>query len=56
MKGIYLFTNRLGQRAMSINANGLAAKLREGQIQLIDSAPLMDRAVDCLLSRLQKTA
>lgn len=56
MKGIYLFTNRLGQRAMSINAKGLATKLREGQIQLIDSVPLMDRAVDALLSRLQNTA
>lgn len=56
MKGIYLFTNRLGQRAMSINASGLAAKLREGQIQLIDSVPLMDRAVDALLSKLQNTA
>ena len=56
MKGLYLFTNRLGQRAMSINAHGLAAKLREGQIQLIDSVPLMDRAVDALLSKLQNTA
>lgn len=56
MKGLYLFTNRLGQRAMSINASGLAAKLRDGQIQLIDSVPLMDRAVDALLSKLQNTA
>ena len=56
MKGLYLFTNRLGQRAMSISASGLAAKLREGRIQLIDSVPLMDRAVDALLSKLQNTA
>lgn len=56
MKGIYLFTNRLGQRAMSIHASGLATKLREGQIQLIDSVPLMDRAVDALLSKLHNTA
>ncbi len=56
MKGLYLFTNRLGQRAMSISANGLAAKLREGQIQIIDSVPLMDRAMDALLSKLQNTA
>ena len=56
MKGLYLFTNRLGQRAMSINASGLADKLREGQIQLLDSVPLMDRAVDTLLSKLQNTA
>jgi hypothetical protein len=56
MKGIYLFTNRLGQRAMSISAAGLAAKLRDGQIQLLDSVPLMDRAVDALLSKLKNTA
>lgn len=56
MRGLYLFTNRLGQRAMSIHANGLAAKLRSGEIQLLDSVPLMDRAVDALLTRLQNTA
>lgn len=56
MRGLYLFTNRLGQRAMSIHANGLAAKLRAGEIQLLDSVPLMDRAVDALLARLQNTA
>lgn len=56
MRGLYLFTNRLGQRAMSIHANGLAAKLRAGEIQLLDSVPLMDRAVDALLTKLQNTA
>lgn len=54
LKGIYLFTNRLGQRAMSINGEGLAAKLRAGEVQLIDSVPLMDRAVGSLLERLQQ--
>ncbi len=56
MRGLYLFTNRLGQRAMSIHANGLAAKLRAGEIHLLDSVPLMDRAVDALLTKLQNTA
>lgn len=56
MRGLYLFTNRLGQRAMSIHAKGLAAKLRTGEIQLLDNVPLMDRAVDALLSKLQNTA
>jgi len=54
LKGIYLFTNRLGQRAMSINGEGLAAKFREGVVQLIDNVPLMDRAVNSLLERLQQ--
>lgn len=56
LKGIYLFTNRLGQRAMSINGEGLAAKFREGQVQLIDNVPLMDRAVNSLLEKLQQNA
>ncbi len=56
MRGLYLFTNRLGQRAMSINAAGLAAKLREGRVQIIDNAPLVDRAVNGLLAKLKKTA
>jgi hypothetical protein len=54
LKGIYLFTNRLGQRAMSINADGLAAKFRAGDIHIIDSVPLMDRAVNSLLERLKQ--
>lgn len=53
LKGIYLFTNRLGQRAMSINAEGLAAKLRVGEVEVLDSVPLMERAVNSLLERLQ---
>lgn len=55
LKGIYLFTNRLGQRAMSINGEGLAAKFREGRVQLIDNVPLMERAVHSLLERLQQS-
>lgn len=53
LKGVYLFTNRLGQRAMSINAEGLAAKFRAGQAEVLDSVPLMERAVNSLLERLQ---
>lgn len=54
LKGLYLFTNRLGQRAMSINAQGLAAKFRAGEAQVLDSVPLMERAVNSLLERLQQ--
>lgn len=56
LRGIYLFTNRLGERAMSINAEGLAAKFRDGLVQVIDDAPLVDRAVGTLLNNLQQTA
>ncbi|MEW5787029.1 MAG: DUF1631 domain-containing protein [Pseudomonadota bacterium] len=54
MKGIYLFTNRLGQRAMSIDADGLAAKFRSGQVELLDTVPLMERAVSSLLDHLHR--
>ncbi len=54
LRGLYLFTNRLGQRAMSINAQGLAAKFRAGEAQILDSVPLMERAVNSLLERLQQ--
>lgn len=53
LKGIYLFTNRLGQRAMSIQADGLTAKFRDGQVKIIENVPLMDRAVNSLLEKLQ---
>jgi len=56
LKGIYLFTNRLGQRAMSIQGAGLAAKFRQGQARIIDDVPLMERAVCNLLEKLQKKA
>jgi len=46
LQGIYLFTNRLGQRAVSINAQGLAEKFRDGRAQAIDNVPLVDRAVN----------
>jgi hypothetical protein len=56
MQGTYLFTNRLGQRAVSINAQGLAAKFREGHAQVIDNVPLIDRAVNNLFAHFQKGA
>jgi hypothetical protein len=56
LKGVYLFTNRQGQRAMSINIEGLASKLRSGEARILDTAPLMDRAVDSMMEQLQRHA
>ncbi len=56
LRGTYLFTNRLGERAVSINASGLAHKLRQGQARIVDSVALVDRAVSSLFERLQKHA
>lgn len=56
LRGVYLFTNRLGQKAISINAAGLASKFRSGKVRLVDNVPLMDRAVSGLIGRLQSTS
>jgi len=56
LQGTYLFTNRLGQRAVSINAQGLAAKFREGRAQVIDNVSLIDRAVNNVFEHFQKGA
>lgn len=56
LRGTYLFTNRLGERAVSINAAGLARKLKEGSAKIVDSVALIDRAVSSLFERLQKSS
>ena len=55
LQGTYLFTNRLGQRAVSINAQGLAAKFREGRALVIDNVSLIDRAVNNVFEHFQKS-
>jgi hypothetical protein len=54
LQGTYLFTNRLGQRAVSINAKGLAAKFRENHAKVIDNVPLIDRAVNNVFAHFQR--
>jgi hypothetical protein len=56
LKGLYLFTNRLGQRAISITAEGLERKLRNGEVSIVDSAPLIERAVGRMVEQLQQRA
>jgi len=56
LKGLFLFTNRLGERAVSITPAGLATKFRAGQAQVIDNIALVDRAVNSLMERLKGTA
>jgi hypothetical protein len=54
LQGTFLFTNRLGQRAVSINAQGLAAKFRDGRAQVINNVSLIDRAVNNVFEHFQK--
>lgn len=56
LRGTYLFTNRLGERAVSINAAGLVDKLKAGTARIVDNVALIDRAVSSLFDRLQKSA
>jgi len=46
LQNTYLLTNRQGQRAVAINAQGLTNKFRDGRAQIIDNQPLIDRAVN----------
>lgn len=54
LKGLYLFSNRLGQRAISITAEGLERKLRSGEVSIVDGAPLIERAVSHMVAKLQQ--
>jgi hypothetical protein len=56
LKGLYLFTNRLGQRAISITADGLERKLRSGEVTLVDDASLVERAVSHMVETLRQQA
>ncbi|MBZ0106310.1 MAG: DUF1631 domain-containing protein [Sulfuricella denitrificans] len=54
LKGLFLFTNRLGERAVSITPEGLAEKFRNGVAHVIDDVALVDRAVNNLMERLKQ--
>jgi hypothetical protein len=56
-KGIYLFTNANGgSAAISVAPEALAEQMRLGEARLIDSGPLVDRAVDSMLANLRSEA
>lgn len=55
LKGLFLFTNRLGERAVSITPEGLAEKFRNGLAHVIDDIALVDSAVNNLMERLKQT-
>lgn len=56
-KGVYLFTNQLGTgNAVSISPEALAEQMRRGEARILDSAPLVGRAVDSMLASLRGQA
>ncbi|MGE5669660.1 MAG: DUF1631 family protein [Betaproteobacteria bacterium] len=50
LRGTYLFTNRQGQRAVSMTAEELAAQFRNNRARLVEAEPLIDRAFTSVLS------
>ncbi len=49
-RGLYLFTNRQGENAMTLGTANLADHLRKGTARILSQAPLTERAVANLLN------
>jgi hypothetical protein len=45
LRGTYLFTNRQGQKALSMTAEELADRFRADRARLVEAEPLVDRAM-----------
>ena len=45
LRGTYLFTNRQGQKALSMTAEELAERFRTDRARLVEAEPLIDRAL-----------
>ena len=52
LRGNYLFTNRQGQRAVSMTADELAEQFRGNRARLVEAEPLIDRAFTRVISEL----
>jgi hypothetical protein len=52
LRGTYLFTNRQGQKAISITAEQLADQFRNNRARLVEAEPLIDRAFTSVISEL----
>jgi hypothetical protein len=52
LRGTYLFTNRQGQKAVSMTAEDLAEQFRGNRARLVEAEPLIDRAFTSVISEL----
>jgi Protein of unknown function (DUF1631) len=50
LRGTYLFTNRQGQKAMSMTADELAERFRADSARLVEAEPLVDRAMTSVIT------
>jgi len=53
LRGTYLFTNRQGQKALSITAEELAGLFRDDRARLVEAEPLIDRAVSRMMAKME---
>ena len=54
LRGTYLFTNRQGQKAVSLTADELAERFRTDRARLVEAAPLVDRAFVSMIAKLEE--
>ncbi len=52
LRGTYLFTNRQGQKALSMTAEELAVRFRNDQARLVEAEPLIDRAFGNMMAQI----
>ena len=54
LRGTYLFTNRQGQKALSMSAEELAERFRADTARLVEAEPLIDRALSSVMGKLEQ--
>ena len=54
LRGTYLFTNRQGQKAVSLTADELADRFRKDRARLVEAEPLVDRAFVSMMTSLEE--
>jgi hypothetical protein len=53
LRGTYLFTNRQGQKALSMTAEELAERFRADRARPVEAEPLLDRALTTVMGQLE---
>lgn len=55
LRGTYLFTNRQGQKALSMTAEDLAERFRNDRARVVEAEPLIDRAFSDMMAKIEQT-
>jgi len=54
LRGTYLFTNRQGQKALSMTAEELAERFRADRARVVEAEPLIDRAFTSMMAKIEQ--